>query len=69
MTGVYKRREDMERHKEGPWEDGGGDWSHAAINQGTPALLEAGKVNEGYSPRNFRESKTKLTPWLWTSEL
>ena len=58
MTDIFKKKKKT-GHRETQSE------SHVEmgeeINQGTPGLQKAGKDKKGFSPRNCRESMTKLT--------
>ena len=58
---LYKtRREDMKERRR-PCEDGGKDWSDAAISQGMPEAARSQRGREGFSTRAFRGGTVLLT--------
>lgn len=67
MTSVLRREEKRRHTQEQPTEVTGRDWSNGVLGQ--LESPEAGRAQEGSSPRASGGSVTLSTPSLWTSGL
>lgn len=63
---LYNMKGRPDIHKEEPCEDGGRDWSYAAISQGMSGASQKPE-EKGVSPRPYGEKVVLPIPWFQSS--